>query len=436
MKVRKKLCSILLCVALAGVTPTRAQNNIDEVLGDGVRADLVPGGDPGRLYLPGAAAGMDSIFPGSYSKTFKLSANFRAGLSHSCGDLDFFNNIEAELKNLQYKLKETVKNAQKALMASASGAVSSLFQYALMKINPVLGQLVTKHLDEYIELFELKVKECRDFERDVANGMNPLSEIMHIAVGEQWKTTIGLVKEGKISLEEAEDELIEQARKNGVPMADGKSYGGVGQEPINITKSLLQSGMNLMLARPDKSSWDSDFGTSEQDIKDNPILGEFKSTKELYEFVEDIYGATEKMIGDSKAQPEFVKSVAGRGYEKKYVEYRDALIKDLRDYLKRDMDRVAFEKKTGIIIPPAEMNDLRLASPYQQAVEIESRAQQYAIERVRRNLIFAKQALKSGIYAPDLQQSAMKKPAEDEYKVLYYKIMDDIREIGQRAYQY
>ena len=321
-------------------------------------------------------------------------------------------------------------------MAAASGAVSSFFQYALSKINPVLAQLTTKQMDEYIELFNLKVKQCRDFERDVAQGKNPLGELMEIAVGERWKKTIGLVNDGSVSLEEAEQKMIDDARKEGLVLADGKAYGGEGQEPINLTKTLLKSGMNLVMARGDKDSWDSDFGSDAQTLSDNPILKEFKSAKELYDFVEEIYGATEKTLGKSKEDSERVKTIAGKGYEKKYVEYRNEHYEKLKAYILENGDREAFEKETGHIIPPAIVDDIRRMAPYQKAVEIESLAREFAINRMRNNLIFAKQALKTGIYAPDLQQSAIRKPAEDEYKALYYRMMDDLREIQQRAWQY
>ena len=78
-------------------------NTLDELLGDR-RADKVPTGDTGRYYLPGAAAGLDSIFPGSYSRQFNIDSNFRAGLTNRCGSLDFKSNIEAEVKNLKDKL--------------------------------------------------------------------------------------------------------------------------------------------------------------------------------------------------------------------------------------------------------------------------------------------------------------------------------------------
>ena len=442
-----------LAVGLASLTAAQAQtaaqparstgtaaksmnsNTLDELLGER-RADKVPTGDTGRYYLPGAAAGLDSIFPGSYSKQFKIDANFRAGLTNRCGSLDFKKNIEAEVQNIKYKLENTIKEIQAQAMVAVSGLVSGIYQYALMKINPVLGELSTKQLDEYIELFNLKVKQCEDYEREVRQGKNPFGEIAEIAVGEQWKTTIGLVNSGQKPLEKAEKEMITEARKNGVPMADGKNYGGEGQEPINITKSLLKAGMNLTLSRGDKNAWDSDFATDEKSVKDNPILGDFKNPKELYNFVEEVYGANEITLKDSAAEPTHTNAIAGRGYERKYIEYRNEYIKLLRDYLAYNIKRNEFEKKTGQIIPPAEVDDLRLLPDYQQDVEIESRAQQYAINKVSRALLFAKQALKTGVYAPDLQQSGMKGPAETEYKNLYYRIQDDLREIRQRTYQY
>lgn len=431
--------TLLIATLVSGATLTaNAQNTVDTVLGNAAntyRADDVPAGDAGRYYIPGAAAARDNIFPSSFSQRFKVDANFKAGWGLSCGSLDFYQNIQAEIKNLQYKLKNTVKSAQKAILTSISSAISSYFQYLLSKINPTLGQLSIKQLDEYIELFDLKVKSCQDYEKDVKNGQNPLSEIVQVAVGDQWKTTIGLVNSGGKALEEAEAELVDEAKKNGVQMADGKRYGGENQDPINITQSLLTAGMNLLLARGDKNQWNNNFTVNAATIKDNPILGEFENPKALYDFVTDIYGASEKRISQTAANNTAVKTIAGRGYEKKYAEYRNDIVDHLRQYVNRDIDRATFEKATGIIIAPVDINDMQLLPPYQKAVAIEQRAQQYAIKRIKDNLIFAKQALKTGIYAPDMQQSGMKGIALSEYKSIYYRILDDIAEITQRAYQ-
>lgn len=434
---KKPLKPLLFVLAIAVSVPVSlpalAQNKIDQVLGQGARADQVPTTEAGRYYQPGAAAARDNISPSSYSNVFNVGAHFRADFAYSCGNLNFVENIEAEVRNLGNKLRDTVKKTQAALIAAASGAVSSFTQYALMKINPVLGELTTKQLDEYIDLFELKVKQCRDFERDLANGKNPLGELMQVAVGQRWKQTIGIVKSGKESLEEAEATLIDEAIKQGVQMADGKYYGGLNQKPINITQSLLQAGMNLNIGNKDLSSWDQGFSGND---KDHPVLHEFKNPKELYEFIKEIYGATEKKLSKSADNNEEVNTIAGRGYELTYTKYRDEYLPVLRELVDGNINLEAFTQKTGQILPLVEVDDIRRLPPYERAVEIESRAQRYGIERLRKNLIFAKQALKSGINSPDLIQSGMRVPAEDEYRTLYYKIQDDIREIGQRAYQY
>lgn len=290
-----------------------AQNKTDQLLGNSTyRAHDVPAGDAGRYYLPGSAAGLDNILPSSYSQTFRVGAHFKAGFDMSCGDMNFYQNIQAEIKALQYKMQNTIKAAQKSIMASISGAMTSFFQYTLMKINPTLGQLSTKTLDEQLELFNLKVKQCQDYEKDVQNGKNPLGEMVQIAVADQWKTTIGLVNSGAISLEEAEAEIVKEAMKNGVQLADGKRYGGENQDPINLSKSLLTAGMNLVMARSDSSAWDSDFKASTEDIKNNPILSEFKSAKELYAFIESIYGGVETKMQADAANSQAVRTILAR----------------------------------------------------------------------------------------------------------------------------
>ena len=434
---------VLACAVAVSVVAQAADkqdkkggNNINTLLDGDYRADKVPAGDAGRYYLPNSAAALDAINPGSYSTHLTIGANLRAGINNSCGDLNFYNNFKAEAKNLQRKLKQTIKDAQAALITTASSAVSSFTQYALMKINPTLGELATKHLDEYHELFSLKLKQCQDYERDVRQGKNPLGEIGEIAVGEQWKQTIGYVAAGETSLEAAEEEMRKEAYKNGVTMGDGKQYGGKNQEPVNISKVLTKAGMNLLLSRGEKDAWDKDFDTSEKAVLDNPILAEFKNPEELYGFVRDIYGATEIRLGKDLAENDNVKAWNGQGYEPWYVKYRDEYYQGLRDYVAGNMERAAFEKKFRQIIPPIEVDELRAMPPYERAVEIERRAQQYGVNRLRNNLIFAKQALKTGITAPDLQQSGMKGPSEAEFKSLYYRMQDDIREIGQRVWNY
>ena len=184
-------CAVAISVAMrpADAEDKKGGNNINTLLDGDYRADKVPAGDAGRYYLPNAAAALDAINPGSYSTHLTIGANLRAGINNSCGDLNFYNNFKAEAKNLQRKLKQTVKDAQAALITTASSAVSSFTQYALMKINPTLGELATKHLDEYHELFSLKLKQCQDYERDVRQGegvaghFDPVVEEQHGDVG-------------------------------------------------------------------------------------------------------------------------------------------------------------------------------------------------------------------------------------------------------------
>lgn len=171
-------------------TSVHAQNTTDAVLGSSAqvqRAHDVPTGDAGRYYQPGSSAKADNIFPSSYSKVINLDARFKAGFNLSCGQMNFYQNFQAELQRLKYKMQNTIKKAQKAIIASVSSSMTSFFQYLLMKINPSLAQLSIKQLDEYIKIFDLKVKSCKDYEKDLAKGKNPLSEIVQIAVGDQWK---------------------------------------------------------------------------------------------------------------------------------------------------------------------------------------------------------------------------------------------------------
>ena len=75
---KKPLKPLLLVLAIAVSLPALAQNKIDQVLGQGARADQVPTTEAGRYYQPGAAAARDNISPSSYSQCLQCRGAFRA----------------------------------------------------------------------------------------------------------------------------------------------------------------------------------------------------------------------------------------------------------------------------------------------------------------------------------------------------------------------
>jgi lipoprotein len=429
-------CGIGFSLA-AGAQPAPVQvkgnpfnpNTVLPGLGQDYRADDIPSGEAGYYYIPGAAAGADSVTTAYYGKTFKFGAGFRLGLNRQCGEINPFKNMKAQLEK---NVKEKVREFKELLQALPQLIAGQALEYALAKINPELYQLTQVNLDEYFELFQINVKSCEQVrsellrDGDKAPGMDKL---LQIAVGDEWKR---MIDTGEfVNSRHIQKEVIENAAKKGVVMADGKAYGGENQEPINFTQSLVKAGYSIITGHKDgKTGWDSPLAGKTEDY---PIAKHFKSSKDMAAFLEDIYGSTTRRLNASGKSG--VESSAGTSIGPAYNELRNKYLTQLKEYAERKIDRKKFEQETGILIAPAVMEDIRRAEPYQRAALIEDRAKQDAIDTMVTRLYLASDVLRAGINAPDMVQSDVYSIAREEYEKLYFSIQDDIARLQNSRYR-
>lgn len=406
--------------------------NPDSLLGDPsdtVRADDIPAGIAGYNYISGAAAANDSIPIPSYSRTVEFGATVYASMHRACGELNPFKNFQARIES---QITEKIDQVKEIAMSIPQLIIDSAVEYAMAKINPTLNQLFTKKIDEYIELFRINVKTCEDVQADLAANPNAsiFDSLVQFAVADQWKEAIE--NEEFDNSRRFKEKLLKKAQKNGLRMADGKKYGGQYTPPINFVQSIAEAGINIISGRNNKSRWKYKFDSD--DYSQKPITGVFKKPQELVDFVEDIYGSTTfKIAADSNS--EAVKTKAGVGYYRRYSETRNRNIDALTKYVNNQIAREAFEEKTGILIPPVIIDDMKIMDVYARQVQIEQLAKQYAIEDMNKKLIFARNALNAGVNAPDMVQSQLSGLSRQEYKKIYFMILDDIAELAQLKYQ-
>lgn len=429
-------CGIGFSLA-AGAQPAPVQvkgnpfnpNTVLPGLGQDYRADDIPSGEAGYYYIPGAAAGADSVTTAYYGKTFKFGAGYRLGLNRQCGDINPFKGMGAQLKA---NIEEKVEEFKELIKSIPSLIASQAVEYALAKINPELYQLTQLNLDEYFELFQINVKSCEQVrsellrDGDKAPGMDKL---MQIAIGDEWKR---MIDQGEfVNSRHLQKRVAEKAAKKGVVMADGKAYGGENQEPINFTQSLVKAGYSIITGHKDgKTGWDSPLAGKTEDY---PIAKHFKSSKDMAAFLEDIYGSTTRRLNASGKSG--VESSAGTSIGPAYNELRNKYLTQLKEYAERKIDRKKFEQETGILIAPAVMEDIRRAEPYQRAALIEDRAKQDAIDTMVTRLYLASDVLRAGINAPDMVQSDVYSIAREEYEKLYFSIQDDIARLQNSRYR-
>ncbi|MCB1776124.1 MAG: hypothetical protein KDI50_01695 [Candidatus Competibacteraceae bacterium] len=408
--------------AFSPIAPAAAQSRIEEfkgALGKGVRSDDIPAGRTGWTFGLGAGADTDRLRPPTYSQKFSLDANFSAGFGYSCGQFNAFDNVEAMINQTIEKFKEL---PQMFVMA-VQGAIAALPAYILNKINPTLYNTVTKNLDEAFRLFEVNFKDCQTIEREIALGQNPYQSLVMAGIGDRMRVEMGF---GNGTIDERMKVVRTNGPSNGVVMSAGKRYGGDGQEPIDATKDVLTSGVNLLTDR-DVSNTDV-FGASLHAL--HPVTTVFKSPDDLVAFITDIYGSRSYLLtkeGPTETKP-------GYGYQKKYIEMRDDTIEALQKYVSREIDRKTFEQETELLIPPETINEMRGLPSYSLSIAIDDQARTHAVERLKRKLDYALQSLKTGLTEPNLAQSEAYEVIERETTKLIIAIQDDLAHIESAVY--
>lgn len=429
-----KTSTIILACSMAVLTLAHAQSKVTANpesilggLGQSYRADDIPAGGAGYSYIPGSAAAADSIPAAYYGKTFKFGAGASLHLNRQCGELNPFKNMAAQL---EANVKEKVEEFKGFIQSLPQLIMSQAVEYALAKLNPELYQLTQLNIDEYFELFEINLKTCEQVRQDLLNNSDTAGghdTLMQIAIGEEWKRTIGL--DEFVNSRDIKTKIAKKAADNGLPMADGKSYGGKSQDPIDFIKSITHVGLSTITGSKDSKGG----GTISNSDKNTPIADHFESAEKLYEFIEEIYGSQSFRLNADGVSS--VESRAGVGIGNKFSEIRNKNLEALRNYVERKTTREAFEKDTKILIAPAVIDDFRRADPYQRATLIEDTAKQEAVRSLIIKLQLAQDTLRAGFRSPDMQQSPLAGLAKEKYQELYFMMMDDITRLQNARYQ-
>ena len=107
----------------------------------------------------------------------------------------------------------------------------------------------------------------------------------------------------------------------------------------------------------------------------------------------------------------------------------------IRDrYVNRELERKAFETKTGFLIPPATVEEMRALSPFNLSIAVDDQARTHAVERLKLKLTYAMQALKTGLKEPNIAQSEAYEVIEREVTKLIISIQDDIAHVNNATY--
>ena len=421
--------SIIICSLLLICSKSIAQEapTIDEIkgpVGTNERSDDLPEGEKGAVFgLPSSQGGQglsgigvsgNSIVAPTLNRGNSQSVNFSAGLGYSCAALDPFDNVENILNSAEQALSQTPQQFVLAL----EGFAVSLPAYLLNRINPSLYNVITKQIDEGFELFETEYTNCTALENEIQQGNNPYGQLFRASVLRNTQIAIG--GEG-VFITDAMRQVREEGAAQGVLLEDGITFGGEGQAPVNISRSLIRSGANLILSRP--ASDDSAFANDPE----QPITQAFGSPGELVEFSRSIYGDVEYDL----TNPANSFSTAGIGFQHQYILERNNQIELLTQFINSQIARDVYQVESGSQISPAIVTRIRRLPPTQKDIAIDNYARDIALNNTLEKLNYLMLAVKSGLREPHIANSEAFEIVEADALKLQISIRNDIAQIKQ-----
>jgi len=209
---------------------------------------------------------------GTQQESIELNTSIYAGVNYSCGEFDFDENVKQLFDNYQDMLEDLYTK----LLQAISGAVASLPAYLLQRANPGLYEVLTNAIARYEQLVQISIRSCKEMEAMVARGENPYDDWIKVAKGEAWQQG---GEEGKTATETEED-IEEEARRNGVLWRGGERCGGEGMERCHVIEDVVREGYERLITGAGEESSIVRYFPSEDDAVDwsRIVLGSYSQS--------------------------------------------------------------------------------------------------------------------------------------------------------------
>lgn len=356
---------------------------------NGVHAQNAPTEDGLWYYeLGGSKAVPRPANPNVTSLNIDASASLNLG--YSCLKFDPVVGVAHTLN----QVRDGAEDMMQAMTSAATGAIASLPALILQRANPGLYDLMQNALARAQHKVDLATKSCQQIEAEMAKGQNPYQDLVVLSKGNDWKRQMGI---GGSNIVTAQDQVETSNGDGGVPWVFNADAGGAGQEPIQMTADLVQSGYNISLNR---SVTDTSHVTGSSDSR---VVELWDSPAEAQDWIVDVVG--EHQVTTCEACEK--SSTPGMGLLVKQQNEKSTLETKLQD-LVRDPDPPTRSELNEISAPGIEVtrqvvDSLKELDELERELLVQRLVDELAVSRTLEKTFYARRIIKAGAQLPEVK---------------------------------
>ncbi len=383
---KQKIQKLFFIVSCLGVVPVFAQTV--RPLGNGTWYYSIGGGDPMMYYHQSNKTNMSLEVGAEWNMFRKCSFDPSASIE------DTFKNIEENL----YGMANDVLDS--AILVFGAWGLSKI-----QENHPGLYDTISKGLYDAKESYTLSVKNCRDVQRDIRTGANPVDGWYSWTRKSSWDKA---AKEGQNPVKAAR-EIEEDAGESGVVWIDGGKAGGRNsngtlQPPIRAVEDIVRAGYDHLVG---DEVIDLDDADGIPEVTGDPNIAR------IFDEPEDAAEWTTAVVGEREIRTcsgcDPLKTRVGQGLRYQYREERkvvDVVVQALVSAMDGEIDQEALNALSvpsmGITINEHIVRSLREAPVHERYILMNRLAGEVALARVMEKALVARDLMNTGSQEPNV----------------------------------
>lgn len=328
-----------------------------------------------------------STRPAARRSTYRLGIGTQWQGLQMCGGLD----LNATVTNQLNGVTNGFKNMMTGIVNQATSAVASLPALIIKRANPDLYDLINNGVLQARADFDKGMLSCQRMTDKMGEVMGG-SSWQEVATAATWQKA---AQSGDAAA--AEQQVALEAGNDGLPWVDGEARGGLGQQPVEVTRDTMVAGYNILNGRADASDKTAVRGTD----CTGGLCSTWSTPAEAADFMTRVVGEQTIRTCDSCKKSE---TSAGVGLAPLIQEEQEKIATALQDLVAGNTQatpRNLADASGGSMQVTRQLVDALRKDPDQQVL-INRLAGEMALVRVLERSMWASRALLAGMREPNI----------------------------------